>query len=140
MHPFQVLLALFAVLCLAALVLLLRWERSYFLQRRKSSGWLRVRLATIPIALATAAIIIVPARATSGMEGLAVFYILLLTIAPVFWFSAHWMVGKLALPPLSFSESSLIAGSPLVLGFMLTIVAHSLQSIAWSMLRSLGLA
>ncbi|CAG0986159.1 hypothetical protein MTYP_02026 [Methylophilaceae bacterium] len=89
MHPFHTLLVLFAILSLVALVFLLRWEHHYFLKLNKGNAWLRVRLATIPIALATAAIIIIPARSTSGMEALAFFYILLLTVAPIFWFGAQ---------------------------------------------------
>ena len=140
MHPFHFLLALFAVLSLVALVFMLRWERRYFFQRGKGAAWLPVRLATIPIALATAAMVILPARGTSGMEGLAVFYILLLVLVPVFWFGAHWMVGKFVRPTLKFGESALIAGSPIALGFALSTAAHTLQPMAWSVLRAMGKA
>jgi len=135
MHPFHLLLGLFAVLSLVALVLLLRWERGYFRQRGKHEAWLPVRLASIPIALVTAAAVIIPARGTSGMEGLAVFYILLFTMAPVFWFGAHWLVGKLVTPSLGFGESAQIAGSPILLCVALSAVAHTLQPIVWSALR-----
>lgn len=139
MHPFHVLLMLFAVLSLVAFAFLLRWERRYFLQLGKVSGWLPVRIATLPIALITAALVIIPARSTSGMEGLAVFYALLFTLAPAFWFGAHWLAGKLVRPSLSLGESARIAVSPLALGFVLVMVAHALQSFAWSLLRSMGL-
>lgn len=138
MRPFHILLVLFAILSLVALVLMLRWERRNFIQHGKGSAWLLVRLATIPIALATAALIIIPARGTSGMEGLAVFYFLLLVIAPGFWFGAHWLVGKFVQPTLDFKESVWIAGSPIALIIVLTMVAHTLQPIAWSMLKSMG--
>lgn len=138
MHPFHVLLAVYAVAALLALVLLMRWERRRFFRMGKGSAWLPVRLATIPIALATVALIVIPARSTSGMEGLAVFYLLLFTIAPAFWFSAHWLVGRLVRPPLRFGESGQIAGSPIALGIALSVVAHALQPIAWQMLRSMG--
>lgn len=140
MHPFHVLLAIFAIASLLVLVLLMRWERRRFLRMGKGGAWLPVRLATIPIALATAALIVVPARSTSGMEGLAVFYALLLAVAPVFWFSAHWLVGRFVRPPLSFGESAQIAGSPLALGIALSWAAHVLQPVAWQMLRSVGKA
>jgi hypothetical protein len=138
MHPFHILLSLFAVFSLVSLAFLLRWERRYFFKLGKGNAWLPVRLATIPIALATAALIFLPTRSASGMEGLAVFYIFLLTIAPMFWFSAHWIAGKFVKPPLSFGESSQIAGSPIALGVILSAVAHALQPLAWSILRSMG--
>jgi hypothetical protein len=140
MRPFPVLLAIFAIASLLALALLMRWERRRFLRMGKGGAWLPVRLATIPIALATAALIVVPARSASGMEALAVFYALLFTIAPVFWFGAHWLVGRFVQPPLSFGESAQIAVSPLALGIALSWVAHALQPIAWQMLRSIGKA
>ncbi len=140
MHPFHALLAVFAVAAVLALVLLIRWERRRFHRVGKGGAWLAVRLATIPIALATAALIVIPARSSSGMEGLAVFYIFLITVAPVFWFCAHWLVGRFARPPLAFGESAQIAGSPIALGVVLGMVAHGLQPIAWQMLRSMGMA
>lgn len=138
MHPFHLLPALFGVSSLVALVAMLRWERRGFIRQGKGGAWLGVRLATIPIALATAALILIPARGTSGMEGLAVFYILLFAAAPGFWFGAHWMVGKIVRPPLSFQESAQIAGSPIALAVVLAAVGHALQPMAWSLLRAMG--
>lgn len=140
MRPFHILLVLFAIFSLVALALMLRWERRHFIQQGKGGAWLSVRLATIPIALATAALIIIPVRSTSGMEGLAVFYFLLLVIAPVFWFGAHWIVGKFVQPTLNFKESVQIAGSPIAFVIVMTIAAHTLQPIAWTILRSMGKA
>jgi hypothetical protein len=88
--------------------------------------------------LLAAVLVVIPARSTSGMEGLAVFYLLLLTAAPVFWFGAHWVVARLARPQLSFSDSARIAGLPLAYALALALVAPVLQSFAWSLLRSLG--
>lgn len=139
MHPFHVLLILFGVLCLVALVLLLRWESRHYDRLGKHAAWLRVRLATVPIALATAALVIVPARSTSGMEGLAVLYGLLLVIAPIFWFGAHWIVGKFGGSAWSAGESAQVAGSPILLVVMLSAIAHMLQPIAWKLLRAIGL-
>lgn len=140
MHPFHALLMLFGALSLVALALLIRWESRHYHRLGKHDAWLRVRLATIPIALATAALVIVPASNTSGMEGLAVFYGLLLTLAPAFWFGAHWVVGRFGASPLSAGESARIAGSPILLVVLLSVVAQPLQSIAWTLLRSMGLA
>lgn len=138
MHPFHILLALFAIFSLASLVFLLRWERRYFRQLGKGGAWLPVRLATIPIGLVTAMLIMIPVRSTSGMEGLAVFYLALLIIAPVFWSGMHWLAGRLARPPLRFGESMLIAVSPIALVIVLSVVAHMLQPLAWTLLRSIA--
>jgi hypothetical protein len=140
MPPFHMLLVLFAILSLVALAMLIRWERRKFIQLGKGGAWLAVRITTIPVALATAALVIIPARSTSGMEGLAVFYILLITAAPIFWFGGHWLVGKFSRPPLSFKETAQIAGSPLLLGFVIAWIAPILQSAAWFLLRLTGLA
>ena len=73
----------------------LRWERNQFQARGLSGSWLKVRLASIPAALLAAILVaVVPARNTSGMEGLAVFYILLLVASPLLWFGMHWAVGQ----------------------------------------------
>lgn len=140
MHPFHLMLALFAILSLLGFGWLLNWERRQFMARELGTAWLTVRLSTIPIALATAALVIIPARGTSGMEGLAVLYGLLLTAAPIFWFGAHWVVGRLASPPMLFSDSARIAGLPLLYLLAIAVIAHPLQSLAWSWLRLLGVA
>lgn len=139
MYPFHVLLMLFVLLALVAFAFLIRWERAIFLQKGKGSSWQRVRISTIPIALFAAAIAIIPSLASSGMEGLAVFYGLMLTLVPIFWFGAHWLVGKTATPPLTFQESAFIAGSPIVFGLITVYVAHDLQTPAWKFLRFVGL-
>jgi hypothetical protein len=68
------------------------------------------------------------------MEGLAVFYLLLLTAAPLVWFGVHWAVGRLARPQLSFADSARIAGLPLLYAAALAAIAPLLQSLAWSLL------
>ena len=140
MHPFHALLLVFALIAAVAFAFLIRWERSKFVQKGKGGGWLHVRIATIPIAALAMAIAVVPARATSGMEGLAVLYGLLLTAVPIVWFGAHGLVGKSASPPLSFAESSLIAGSPIAFVLAAAGVAHALQGPAWRLLRTFGMA
>jgi hypothetical protein len=139
MHPFHLMLMLFAAAALIGFVYVVRWERRQFVARGLASSWLKVRLASIPAALLAAVLVVVPARSTSGMEGLAVFYLLLLTAAPVFWFGAHWVVARLARPQLSFADSARIAGLPLLYALALALVAPVLQSFAWSLLRSLGI-
>lgn len=131
-------LILFAAAALAGFAYVVRWERRQFLARGLAGAWLKVRLSSIPIALLAAVLVAVPARNTSGMEGLAVFYVLLLTAAPLFWFGAHWAVGRLARPQLAAADSARIAASPIAYALALAAAAPTLQSLAWSLLRSLG--
>lgn len=140
MHPFHLLLWLFAAMALAALVLLVRWERGYFTRLNKGGAWLAVRISTIPIALAMVAIVFIPTRVISGMEALFVSYVLLLTVVPLCWFGGHWLAAKILGPSLKFGESMLIAASPIALGILLVMAAHTLQPMAWSILRTAGLA
>jgi hypothetical protein len=139
MHPFYSLLAAFGVLVLVALVVVLRRERSYFVARGKGGPWRTVRLATIPLLAATAALILVPSLSISGMEALAVFYLMLLIVAPAFWFGVHWLLGRRTQPRLDFNESVLIAGMPIAFVIGAAVVAHALQPFAWMALRTFGL-
>lgn len=138
MHPFHVMLIGFAAAALAGFVLLIRWERRQYVARDLGGSWLKVRLSSIPAALLAVALALMPARATSGMEGLAVFYLLLLFAAPVLWFGVHWAVARLARPPLAFADSARMAALPLAYVLVLAAIAPLLQSIAWALLRSAG--
>lgn len=83
----------FAVLALVALVLWLEFR--YFRRRGRAAHWLALRLVSLlaaPLALAS---VLLPAQAVSGMEGLAVFYATLFTLAPLIWFGAHLGAGRL---------------------------------------------
>lgn len=140
MQPFHLLLAIFAAAALAAFVLLMRWERRTFAAHGKAHAWLIVRLASIPIAACVAALVLLPARRASGMMGLAVFYALLLTLAPLAWFGAHWAVGRLVRPAMPFGESARIAGSPVVFALVAAGIAQTLQPFAWSLARAMGQA
>lgn len=139
MHPFYYLLALYACFGIAAFVYVLRRERNKFAAVGKAGAWLRVRLASLPILCAVAALVIIPVRGISGMEALGVFYLMLLTAAPLFWFCAHWLVGKFTQPVLNLQESAAIAASPLVLLIALAWLAQMLQPLAWILLDTLGL-
>jgi len=140
MHPFHVALVIYAALALIGFAFVLRWERRHFSAKGLGGSWLRVRLASIPVLLVTAALVVLPARGSSGMEGLALFYGLLIVAAPLLWFGMHWAVGRMMQPPLAFGDSALVAGSPLLYALAVASVAHPLQSLAWSLLRSLGVA
>lgn len=140
MTPFQYLIALYALLALAGFGFVLRWERNLFRGRGQASAWLPVRLSTLPIAAAVAALVLLPSRAVSGMESLAVFFALLLVVAPVAWFGAHILVGRLLRPPLPTADAVLVAATPLLYLFAVSAVGHLLQTQAWLLLRRLGLA
>lgn len=79
-----------------ALVALVLWlEFRYFRRRQQAGAWLALRLVSMLAAPLALAAVLVPARAVSGMEGLAVFYGSLLTLAPLIWFGAHLGAGRL---------------------------------------------
>jgi hypothetical protein len=136
MHPFHMMLILFALIALLGFLYAIRWERNQFLARGLLTPWLKVRLTSIPGALLGTVLVVVPARSTSGMEGLVVFYLLLIGAGPLFWFGIHWAVGRLTRPQLSFADSARIAGLPLVYVLALAAIAPTLQSLAWSLARS----
>ncbi|MBK8063321.1 MAG: hypothetical protein IPK29_04000 [Betaproteobacteria bacterium] len=138
MHPFHAMLVLFAAAALVGFGYVIRWERRRYVARDLGDAWFKVRLSSIPAALLAAGVALIPALATSGMEALAIFYLLLLVAAPILWFGVHWAVGRLARPPLAFADSARIAASPLVYALVLAAIAPTLQSIAWTLLRSLG--
>jgi hypothetical protein len=140
MTPFQYLVALYALLALVGYGFVLRWEHNLFRGRGLARSWLAVRLATLPIALFVGALVWLPARATSGMEALAVFYLLLLLAAPLAWFGAHALVGRLLRPPVPLADTVLIAATPVLYLLAVAGVGHSLQVQAWLLLRWLGLA
>lgn len=138
MHPFHLMLVFFAAIALIGFVYLLRWERRHFVGRGLAGSWLWVRLASIPAALLVLVLAVVPARSTSGMEGLAVFYFVLLVVAPPLWFGLHWVAGRVVKPPLAFADSARIAASPLLYALALAAVSPMLQSFGWGLLRALG--
>lgn len=135
MNPMLVSLIL---LCLVALPLLLRWERGRFQALGKGAAWLPMRVASVPIAALTAALVVLPARAVPGMEALAVFYALLLVVAPLFWFGAHYVVGRLVRPALLFGESARIAALPVVAVIGIALLSQWLQPLVWSVWRAAG--
>lgn len=126
---------IYALAALAGLVVLLTREHRHYRAAGKAGAWLRLRIASLPIGALTAALVVLPARSVSGMEGLAVFYVLLVVIAPVFWFVSHIGVGRLVRPRLTTAEAIRIAGSPLMLGLILTALAPIVQSVAWRLLH-----
>lgn len=103
-----------AGLVVMALVTLVLWlESGHFRRRRKVGGWFMLRCVSLLLAPLTVLAVLGPARAVSGMEGLAVFYGLLLTVAPLLWFGGHVLAGRVA--RLGGGESTALALSGLLL-------------------------
>ncbi|HRE15624.1 MAG TPA: hypothetical protein PLW86_00975 [Rhodocyclaceae bacterium] len=127
--------AVFGVIVALAFGIMLRFEYTTLRARGKSLAWWVVRLATIPMLVLCATLVILPARATSGMEGLAVFYLLLFTAAPLVWFGLHWLLGKLTRPSLSGSESFALALTIPSFAIAVALLAHQVQSLAFSLDR-----
>jgi hypothetical protein len=129
---------IWSVLALAALLLVglaLRAERRRFAARGKAGAWLGVRLASLPIGLAAAAAVWLPARAVGGPEALAAFYLLMFSLGPLVYFGLHWLAGRMAAPALSAGESAAIGGS----GLLLVILPALLASMASPWVHQLGL-
>ncbi|MFN0164417.1 MAG: hypothetical protein ACKVQQ_24540 [Burkholderiales bacterium] len=101
------------VMVLMALVLLL--ESQYFRRTRRVGSWAVLRLVSLVMAPLTFAVIVMPARAVSGMEALAVFYLCLLTAGPFLWFGSHLLCAKRLRPALSEIEAVLLAFSALAI-------------------------
>ena len=128
---------IWSALALAALLLIglaLRAERRHFAARGKAAAWLRVRLASLPIGLLAAAAVWLPARAVSGPEALAAFYLLMFSLGPLVYFCLHWLAGRMATPALSAGESATIGGS----GLLLMILPAFLAGMASPWVHQLG--
>lgn len=101
------------VLALMALVLLL--ESQYFRRTRRVGSWAVLRLVSLVMAPLTFAAVVMPARAVSGMEGLAVFYACLLTVGPLLWFGSHLMCAKRLRPAVTEVEAVVLACTALTI-------------------------
>lgn len=110
-------------------------EQRMFRARGKGGGALFVRLCSLPILAVTSAAVLFAARTVSGMEGLAVFYVALFTLAPLLWFSLHGLAGWLASPRLSRAESAWLAGSGLLMLFLPIGVISALQGPFLNLVR-----
>ncbi|MBP6850292.1 MAG: hypothetical protein KA164_01745 [Rhodoferax sp.] len=101
---------------LAALMLLLLWlESRYFARSKRTGSWAAVRLASLVAGPVAVLLLFLPARAVSGMEALAVFYLSMLTVTPLVWFGAHLWAGRSVHPALSRDESLALAVSGLLI-------------------------
>ena len=118
----------------AAVGLLLWLERRYFARSGRAGSWVAVRLASLVAAPVAGLLLVGPARAVSGMEALAVFYLALLTVAPAVWFGAHWLAGRWVRPTLAPAERMALAVSGLLIlavpGSALLMAQSALQRAA----------
>ena len=96
-------------------VLLVLWLEYRFMRAQgKGGSWGVVRVASLVAGPVAALAVILPANAVSGMEGLAVFYALLLTVAPLIWLGTHLGLGRLLNPALTVGESVALSLSGLL--------------------------
>ncbi len=125
---------------LAALVFLLLWLESRFFARSGRVGsWLAVRLVSAIAAPLVLAVLVLPAQAVSGMEGLAVFYLALFTAAPLLWFGSHALAGRWVRPRLSGPERMGLAVSGLVILAIPGTAFFSAQGALHAAARDVGL-
>lgn len=123
----------------AAVVALLLWlERWYFARSGRAGSWAVVRLVSLVAAPVALGLLFGPARAVSGMEALAVFYISLLTVTPAVWFGAHWLAGRWARPALATGERMALAGSGLLILAVLGAAVQMAQSALQHAAREVG--
>jgi hypothetical protein len=134
------LLGIFGLAVVVAMIFVLRWERAEFTRAGKGRAWLIVRVATVPITLLTIAAVVLPVRAVSGMEALAVFYLLLFTLAPVLWVGSHWLVGRAVRPALPFIDALQLAVMPPVFAIGAALLAQQLQPLAVSIVYGMTTA
>jgi hypothetical protein len=88
--------SVFALLTVIAVLVAALYERRRYAAQKKAGAWLFVRVATLPIAAAVAAVVVISARAVGGPEALAAFYLLAFTAGPLLYFGLHWLAGFVA--------------------------------------------
>ncbi|MGE0098222.1 MAG: hypothetical protein AB7S86_07715 [Hydrogenophaga sp.] len=103
-----------AAVVVAVIGLVLWLEFRLLNTQGKAGSWLVVRVVSLAAGPLAAMAVIVPARSVSGMEGLAVFYALLFTVAPLVWLGIHLGLGRLLRPALSAGEGVALSLSGLV--------------------------
>ncbi len=119
--------SVFALLMVIGVLIAIIYERRQYAARNKAGAWLFVRLATLPIAAASAAAVVVPARAIGGPEALAAFYLLGFTVGPLVFFGLHWFVGLVA----GFSRKDALAIGSTGLLMLLVPVGLASQAQLW---------
>ncbi|WP_439518211.1 hypothetical protein [Hydrogenophaga sp.] len=94
-----------AAAVVVTVMLLVLWLEYRFMRAQgKGGSWAVVRFASLVAGPVAALAVVLPANSVSGMEGLAVFYGLLLTVAPLIWLGTHLGLGRLQNPALTVGE------------------------------------
>lgn len=104
-----------ATVVVAVMGLVLWLEHRLMRTQGKAGSWLVVRVASLMVGPVTALAVLGPARSVSGMEGLAVFYALLFTVAPLIWLGTHLGLGRVLRPALTAGEGLALSLSGLLL-------------------------
>jgi len=115
------------LIMLGGMFWLLRREKRRFDRLGKGRGWVRMRLLALPMLLASAALVVLPARSFPGMEALAYFYIALFTVGPLTWFGLHWLAGTIQSPRFTRGESFSLAFTGLLFLIVPLLVVEMLQ-------------
>ncbi|MEY2633232.1 MAG: hypothetical protein RIR00_1886 [Pseudomonadota bacterium] len=87
---------------------LLGLEALLLARRGRYGAWLRLRIVSLLLAPLTLVALFYPAQLVSGMEGLAVFYLSLFTLAPLLWFGGHVFIGRCLRPVFGTGEAVLL--------------------------------
>ncbi|MCW5654858.1 hypothetical protein [Hydrogenophaga sp.] len=119
-----------AAVVAALVVLALGLEWRLCRTRSRGASWAVLRLTSLLAAGLCVLVVLVPARAVSGMEGLAVFYGLLFTLAPLIWFGTHLLLGPRLRPAFSVGESTALSLSGLLIwGLPLIALVNAIEPL-----------
>lgn len=127
--------SVFALLMVTAVLVAAFYERRRYAAQNKTGAWLFVRLASLPIAAAGAAAVVIPARAIGGPEALAAFYLLAFTAAPLVYFGLHWLAGFLA--GLARKDALAIGLSGLLMLLVPVLLASRVQPWVFDLARAM---
>ena len=127
--------SVFALLMVIAVLVAVLYERRRYAAQNKAGAWLFVRLATLPIAAAGAAAVVIPARAIGGPEALAAFYLLAFTAGPLVYFGLHWLAGIVA--GLARKDALAIGLSGLLMVLVPVLLANRVQPWVFDLARAM---
>ena len=127
--------SVFALLMVIAVLVAVLYERRRYAAQNKAGAWLFVRLATLPIAAAGAAAVVIPARAIGGPEALAAFYLLAFTAGPLVYFGLHWLAGFVA--GLARKDALAIGLSGLLMVLVPVLLANRVQPWVFDLARAM---
>lgn len=127
--------SVFALLMVMAVLVAVFYERRRYAAQYKAGAWLFVRLASLPIAAACAAAVVILARAIGGPEALAAFYLLAFTAAPLVYFGLHWFAGLVA--GLARKDALAIGFSGLLMLLLPALLASQAQRWVFDLARAI---